>query len=127
MFCPLKIETSEGVSIWEENKSNFALAHRPLAVQLGKETTENLRSIQLFNEDFEKLANGVTIEVCDNSFPFQIKCSGGMWDCKASNIMFSIRGAYCDLCVYSKGTRASLTKESALTEIYNLARIFTVT
>ena len=42
MFCPLAIENSDGITVWEQAAPNAPNTQRPLALQMGKESQENL-------------------------------------------------------------------------------------
>ena len=55
MFCPLSICADSGETKWTQHSSNSALTHRPLALQLGKESVDTLPSLQTFDQDINDL------------------------------------------------------------------------
>ena len=101
MFCPLEIRSANGCLVWEQEKPNSAQTQRALAIQLGKESKESLRSIHVFNEAITALKNAFRVESDDGSFEFVVDCPTGMWDRKVSDYLIGTFGAYCDLCTYS--------------------------
>ena len=101
VYCVLKI-VCEGETVWEEARPNRACNQRPLALQLGKETVEALKLIDVFNEDIEKIQEEFLVEVKGRSIIFKAECPAGSFDRKAANLLLGCGGAYCDVCTYSK-------------------------
>ena len=64
MFCPLSINSESGDLKWMQKSPNSALTHRPLALQLGKESTKTLQSLRYFDDDINSMkSNGCTVMV----------------------------------------------------------------
>ena len=102
MFCLLKIVSSNGNKVWEEELPNNPLTHRALAITVGKESDETLRPLEIYNQDIEFLKSPFTVCLNDEQFEFTVLVKSGMWDRKAANIMLGDKGAYCDLCTSPK-------------------------
>ena len=98
MFCPLVIEDSNGSAVWSNDSPNDPLTQCPVALQLGKVSTDSLQSLALFNQDMASMKEGIRIG--DSSVEVQI--SSYMMDRKAVDLYFGIGGAYCDLCNASR-------------------------
>ena len=103
MFCPLKLKTDGGVVLWEQKTPNSPLTHRPLMLQMGKESTESLQSLAIFNEEQNQLkTEGCTIAVSDVQIPLKVNVASTMMDMKAAHLYLGLGGAYCDLCDTSR-------------------------
>ena len=61
MVCPLSIETSAGNVVWTQDSPNDPRSQRPVALQMGKESYDNLKSLAIFNDDITTLTDGVNI------------------------------------------------------------------
>ena len=102
MFCPLNI-TESGDLMWEQKSPNSPLTPRPLALQMGKESAESLRSLAIFNEDQTKLkTEGCKAIVGDVEVPLKVNVVSHMMDMKAAHLYLGLTGAYCDLCDVSR-------------------------
>ena len=55
MFCPLKLVDCNGLEIYKQKDPNSPLTQRPLCLQLGKESADSLRSLEIFNDDISIL------------------------------------------------------------------------
>ena len=103
MFCPLSINADRGEVIWTQKSPNSALTHRPLAVQLGKESRETLESLKVFDNDINKMkADGFTAVVGEKLVSVKVNVASHMMDMKAANLYLGLGGAYCDLCDHSR-------------------------
>ena len=103
MFCPLSINGENGEVKWTQKSPNSALTHRPLALQLGKESTETLQSHQVFEDDINKMQNdGIETVVGEKSVNVKVNVASHMMDLKAANLYLGLGGSYCDLCEYSR-------------------------
>ena len=100
MFCPLSVATKDINDIlWTQNAPNSEFVQRPILIEMGKGSEENLQSLAHFNEDIRKLKiQGLEI----NGKIFFVNIAATCLDRKAANIYLGIGGAYCDLCTYSK-------------------------
>ena len=102
MFCPLAIK-GDGETQWTQQTPNSAHTHRPLALQLGKESTETLQSLQIFDEDINKMKeNGFTTMVGEKEVAVKVNVASHIMDLKAANLYLGLGGAYCDLCNHSR-------------------------
>ena len=103
MFCPLNITSESGDLMWEQKSPNSPLTHRLLALQMGKESAEPLRSLAIFNEDQTKLkTEGRKAIVDDVEVPLKVNVVSHMMDLKAAHLCLGLTGAYCDLCGVSR-------------------------
>ena len=100
MFCPLNI-VIENEKIWEEAAPNNPLSQRPLMIQMGKESVEQLQSLTIFN-DVEKMKNGFDLETDSGTIEVEANILSYMMELKAAHLYLGVGGAYCDLCSYSK-------------------------
>ena len=99
MFCPLNISLESGALVWEQKSPNSALTHRPVALQMGKESVESLQSLAIFNEDQAKLkTEGCKVVVGEIEVPLKVNVVSHMMDMKAAHLYLGLGGAYCDLC-----------------------------
>ena len=100
MFCQLSI-TSENSNekVWVQKSPNSALTHRPLALQMGKESSESLQSLAVYNDPQTKLkTHGCKIIVGQKEIPLKVNIESHMMDMKAAHLYLGLGGAYCDLC-----------------------------
>ena len=103
MFCPLAISSQSGDVKWTQKSPNSALTHRPLALQLGKESSETLQSLTVFDDDINSMKSvGCTAMVGEKEVPLKVNVVSHMMDMKAANLYLGLGGAYCDLCDYSR-------------------------
>ena len=105
MFCPLSISSEDGsVILWEQPSPNNPLTHRPLSLQMGKESAESLKSLEIFNDDISTLKDtGFNFEtVADQDVTMKVHIKSHMMDMKAAHLYLGLGGAYCDLCNFSK-------------------------
>ena len=102
-FCPLKMKSSDNELVWTEPSPNCAQSQRPLSLQLGKETVENLQSFTIFDEDMHKLKNtGFLLTKDGKTFSVKVDIVSFMMDLKAAHLYMGIGGADCDLCTLSQ-------------------------
>lgn len=104
MFCPLSLQDKSGGQLFSQSCPNSPMTQRPLCLQMGKETVDNLRSLEMYNEDISVLANeGIQI-VIEDDLRLQVvsKIVGYMLDGKAAKLYTGLGGSYCDLCCFSK-------------------------
>ena len=98
MFCPLSILNKSGEIIWQQKSPNHPLIHRPLALQMGKESTESLQSLTVFNKDIDLLkSTGCHINIHNQDISMMVNIQSHMMDRKALNLFLGLGGAYCDL------------------------------
>ena len=45
MFCPITIESIDGTILWSQDSPNVPYSQRPLALQMGKESIENVQTL----------------------------------------------------------------------------------
>lgn len=103
MFCPLSINSDNGEVKWTQKSPNSALTHRPLALQLGKESTETLKSLQVFDDEIKAMeTEGFTTVVDETPVFVKVNVASHMMDLKAANLYLSLLGAFCDLCDHSR-------------------------
>ena len=57
MFCPLEIQDANKNTLWHHNSPNDPNSQRPLAIQMGKESSENLQTLSIFNDGLDFLEN----------------------------------------------------------------------
>ena len=109
MFCPLSLETENGTVVWVQDSPNNPPTHRPLQLQMGKESADSLRTLEQFNDDIKELKNeGVTIRKDDKELHLKVEIKSHMMDMKAAHLFLGLGGAYCDLCSYSRDACHSL-------------------
>ena len=99
MFCPLKLKTDEGDVLWEQKTPNNPLTHRPLLLEMGKESVESIGSLAIFNDEQTELkTNGCLIKVGEAEMLLKVNNASTMMDMKAAHLYLGVGGAYCDLC-----------------------------
>ena len=54
MFCPISIKGNQNNILWEQQHPNAATSQRPLMIEKGKDSTETLNSIKVFNADISR-------------------------------------------------------------------------
>ena len=87
MFCPLSISTETGDIKWSEQSPNSAATHRALALQLGKESSETLQSLSVFEDDIQEMAmTGRIISVNNMEVRLKVNIVSHMMDLKAANL-----------------------------------------
>ena len=111
MFCPLKMTDSSSKIIFQQPLPNSSLSQRPLCLQMGKESTDTLQSLDTFNSEIDTLkSQGVQVQqVADRSYTVRVIIASHMLDGKAAKLFTGLGGAYCDLCHYSKADCADQT------------------
>ena len=99
MMAPISvIDTETGQSVWTCNNANSADVHRPLIIQTGKETLENLGTTgPLSNEMNEVEISGIPHLGNRVSVNIDFSCI----DRKAADQLQGTNGSFCDLCVLS--------------------------
>ena len=45
MFCPLSIKTDDESTVWSQDSPNDPFAQRPVCIQLGKESADNITTV----------------------------------------------------------------------------------
>ena len=103
MFYPLNIESENGSIIWKQKSPNNPLTHRPLILQMGKESVNTLRSLEIFNDDISTIMNtGCIINInVVSDLTLKVVVKSHMMDMKAAHHFLGLGGAYCDLCSLS--------------------------
>ena len=76
---------------------NIPQTQRPLMIQLGKETRDNIAVQGMFNADIKAMEDGFNV----NGKVVKVEVHN-MYDKKASDTYLGCTGAYCDLCIHSK-------------------------
>lgn len=56
LFCVLKVADKDGNVLWKQQSANSEFAQRPLLIQMGKESVEELQSLALFNQNIFKMS-----------------------------------------------------------------------
>ena len=103
IFCPLSVSSEAGDVKWTQQCPNSAGTHRPLALQLGKESSETLRSLTVFEDDIEKSkTEGHSIDVNNHSINMKINIISHMMDLKAAHLYLGLGGSFSDVCEFSK-------------------------
>ena len=103
MFCPLDITNDAGVSIWSQPCPNSPYTQRPVSLQLGKESTELLQSLKIFNPDIAQMKDeGIVVKRGKGAHNVKAIIRSHMMDMKASHLYLGLGGCYCDLCTCSK-------------------------
>ena len=51
MFCPLELKNDKGSTVWVQPLPNSPNSQRPVYLQMGKESSEALESLKIFNKD----------------------------------------------------------------------------
>ena len=101
---PLELKGSSGNVVWTEPSPNSPKSQRPVMIQTGKESTESLQSLKLFNDDITQAEKeGFVVKMPGNK-AINVKSTIVSYclDRKAANKYFGLGGAYCDLCHLSK-------------------------
>ena len=104
VVCPLELKDQHGEVVWTEPSPNSPRSQRPIMIHTGKESSETLQSLKLFNNDIFKVeSEGFVVEMPEHR-AVNIKSTNVSYclDRKASNIFLGLGGAYCDLCHHSK-------------------------
>ena len=102
MFAPLSLEDkTTGRVIWESPNPNSADVHRPLVIQTGKETRENMMTLKTISSDMLKveLEGLVMPQVMQ---PVDVKIDISCIDRKAADNLQGTLGAFCDLCEFNR-------------------------
>ena len=77
---------------------------------MGKESTDTLQSLDIFNKKIDILkSRGVGVKVDEQNYNVKVVIASHMLDGKAAKLFTGLGGAYCDLCHYSKADCANLT------------------
>ena len=103
-MCPLELKCSSGNVVWTEPSPNSPKSQRPVMIQTGKESTESLQSLKLFNDDITQAEKeGFVVKMPGNK-AINVKSTIVSYclDQKAANLYLGLGGAYCDLCHLSK-------------------------
>ena len=103
MICPLKISTPSNPDFWQQPNPSSSGSHRPLYLQLGKETEETMGYFGSLTRDCESVEkNPVTVTLNDVQYRVNIKIRITGLDRKAANSITGLGGAYCDICPLSE-------------------------
>ena len=104
MFCPLKLTDSSNNVVFQQPLPNSTLSQRILCLQMGKESVDSLKSLQMYNDEIRDMdKDGIQIQVAGKqSVTVQTVVVGHMLDGKAAKLYTGLGGAYCDLCHFSK-------------------------
>ena len=57
MLYPISIENNNGNILWSQKFPNFPYFQRPIALQISKESVENIQTLSIFNKLLEHLVN----------------------------------------------------------------------
>ena len=101
MICPLLVKCGEE-RIWKQERPQSQNSHRPLILQLGKETIESLRiygPVTREMADAEKVE--LLVKVRDQEIKVKVKVRITALDRKAADAVTGLGGAPCDLCLLS--------------------------
>ena len=101
VFAPLNIQnTQTNEIIWSCENPNSANVHRPLILQTGKETQDNLMTCRELSEKMRQLeATGLCPPGQEKTVEINITMS--CFDRKAADTLQGTGGSFCDLCVFS--------------------------
>ena len=53
-MCPLELKDNTGKIIWTQPSPNATKKQRPIHLQTGKESSESLQSLAIFNNDISR-------------------------------------------------------------------------
>ena len=114
VFCPLRIENEIGETSWIQNSPNAPLSQRLVCLQMGKESVDALKSLEVFNDDITKLKDeGFMITKNSTDYQINVEIQSYMMDMKAAHLYLGTGGAYCDHCSVSKNECLDLDKIEA--------------
>ena len=104
MFCPLKWLGNSSNVLWEQQCfMGAAFTQRRVGLQMGKESTESLQSLTVFNKDIEMLRKeGFLLEKHGKKVLVKSEIVSHMLDMKAAHMYLGLGGCYCDLCDLTK-------------------------
>ena len=106
VFCPLELrDLHDNAIIWSQPSPNAPKTQRPVLLQTGKESTESIQSLSIFNNDIAQAGEeGFVVNVPSSEEAVNVKAKivSYMLDRKAANLYLGLGGAYCDLCHLSK-------------------------
>ena len=120
MLCPLKATDNENNEIYVQPLPNSTLSQRPLCLQMGKESVDNLRSLDMYNAEISSLENeGTQLETDSKVITVRSKIISYMLDGKAAKLYTGLGGAYCDLCSFSK---EECINRDQITQGFNITR-----
>ena len=104
MICPLKLSSPSNPDFWQQPNPSSSGTHRPLYLQLGKESIESNKYFGPITKECKNLEiqnpAEVTIDGKKYSVNFKIRISG--LDRKFADSVTGLGGAYCDICTFSE-------------------------
>ena len=111
MFCPLELKDDEGKLLWVQSSPNSPNTQRPVCLQMGKESSETLEALKVFNTEITKLENeGIVVIIGRSTYNVKVHIASYMMDMKAAHLYLRQEGAYCDLCTCSKDQCSDLER-----------------
>jgi hypothetical protein len=103
MLAPLSITQEDNTPVYTELYPNAATVQRPLAVQVGKETIENLQAFGPITRELAELKKEkLVLHFNGHSLTVEVDFVMSALDRKAADALSGCGGAYCDLCELSK-------------------------
>ena len=83
---------------------NSPVSNQPVALQIGKESAEPLKSLEHFNADILTLKNiGFNIRITEGlSIIMKVNIKSYMMDIAVAHYYLGLGGAYCYLCDFTK-------------------------
>ena len=101
MICPLEVRTDKMI-LWTQKNPSSQNTQRPVALQLGKETTESLKCMGPLTKEITDLEeSGVELMYQGELIKVRVRIRITMLDRKAADAVSALGGAYCDLCFLS--------------------------
>ena len=102
MICPLVIK-SDGKIVWNQPRPQSQNTHRPIVLQLGKETIESLKIYGPITREMAEIEDeSFCLAVKGHTIQTKVKIRITALDRKASDAVTGVGGAFCDLCFMSE-------------------------
>ena len=101
VMAPLCIKSSiSGETLWSCSNPNSANVHRPLILQSGKESKDNLMTARALSEKMVQLEE-TGLLLPDTNTKVKVEISLSCFDRKAADTLQGTGGTFCDLCCFS--------------------------
>ena len=107
MICPIVIKNKgyqdqESRILWKQPRPQSQNSHKPIVLQLGKETVESLKIYGPITREMADIENTpLDLTVKGHSVKVSVKIRTTALDRKAADAVTGLRGAFCDLCYMS--------------------------
>ena len=101
MICPLTVKSKERI-LWKQPRPQSANTHRPIVLQLGKETVESLKIYGPITREMADIEETpINLIVKGHEVKVSVKIRITALDRKAADAVTGLGGAFCDLCYMS--------------------------